>query len=258
MNAVAIFPYIAGVALGSWGVGLACLPRLPRLGRIALLLGALTLLGFLGVIWVHMERPPLRTLGETRLWYAAMLPLVAWLIGWRWRMTWPLFYAVPLAGLFLLITWQHPESWDKTLMPALQSPWFVPHVLAYLLAYAFLSASFVASLRGFFQPTGAEAAMRLADASVRIGFALLTLGLVIGAVWAKEAWGHYWTWDPKETWALLTWLAYLGYLHFRLYQPLARRTAFAFLAIGFVVLLLCWFGLNYLPIASASVHTYTQ
>ncbi len=172
-------------------------------------------------------------------------------------MTWPLYYAIPLASLFLGINLLHPESWDRTLMPALRSILFVPHVLAYLLAYAFLSAAFAASIRGW-RAKSASDSLEFADRSVQIGFAFLTIGLCIGAIWAKGAWGHYWAWDPKETWALLTWLGYLAYLHFRLQHPTATRPALVFLGAAWIVLLLCWFGLNLMPIANQSVHTYTR
>ena len=79
---------------------------------------------------------------------------------------------------------------------------------------------------------------------------------VIGAIWAKEAWGHYWTWDPKETWALLTWLCYLIYIHIRFQHRQSIKTPLWFLAGSFVVLLLCWFGVNYIPAAQTSIHTY--
>ena len=58
--------------------------------------------------------------------------------------------------------------------------------------------------------------MELCDNLVNVGLAFMTLGMLFGALWAKEAWGHYWSWDPKETWAAATWLGYLCYIHFRM------------------------------------------
>jgi ABC-type transport system involved in cytochrome c biogenesis permease subunit len=92
---------------------------------------------------------------------------------------------------------------------------------------------------------------------VYIGFGFLTLGLVFGAFWAKEAWGHYWTWDPKETWAMITWLAYLLYIHYRLVNKKDTDKALWILVVAFVLLLVCWFGINYLAIGESSVHTYS-
>ena len=78
----------------------------------------------------------------------------------------------------------------------------------------------------------------------------------MGALWAKEAWGDYWTWDPKETWAFATWLSYLLYLHLR---PANRdaNTLFALLVFSFILLQMCWWGINFLPSAKgASIHVY--
>jgi len=100
--------------------------------------------------------------------------------------------------------------------------------------------------------------MLMADNLVYLGFAFLSLGLLFGALWAKEAWGHYWTWDPKETWALITWLGYLIYIHRRYHLPKVFKSSLWILALAFVILLVCWFGVNYLPSAQFSVHTYSQ
>jgi ABC-type transport system involved in cytochrome c biogenesis permease subunit len=100
--------------------------------------------------------------------------------------------------------------------------------------------------------------LNMADNLVYIGFSLLTLGMLFGAIWAKEAWGHYWTWDPKETWAFLTWLTYIIYIHSRYYHPNRIKTHLWILSMIFVVLLICWFGLSYLPSAQNSVHVYAQ
>ena len=85
----------------------------------------------------------------------------------------------------------------------------------------------------------------------------MTLGMLSGAVWAKAAWGHYWAWDPIETWAAATWFSYLAYIHFRLGRPAAHRKALVGLLVSFLLLQMCWYGINYLPSAQGvSVHTY--
>ena len=87
----------------------------------------------------------------------------------------------------------------------------------------------------------------------------MTVGMIFGALWAKEAWGHYWSWDPKETWAAITWWAYLVYLHLRLRYPQRQAEALLLLVAAFVLLQVCWWGINYLPSAQgASVHTYAS
>jgi ABC-type transport system involved in cytochrome c biogenesis permease subunit len=86
----------------------------------------------------------------------------------------------------------------------------------------------------------------------------MTFGMLFGALWAKEAWGHYWSWDPKETWAAITWFAYLIYIHYRQLPKHKPRLALWLLIISFVLLQMCWWGINYLPSAQgASVHTYS-
>lgn len=133
----------------------------------------------------------------------------------------------------------------KTLVPALQSPWFAPHVFVYIFAYALLGVAVVIAW------------WKLADDLVYVSLAFLTIGMLFGALWAKEAWGHYWSWDPKETWAAITWLAYLVYIHYRQLPQQRSRLALWMLIGSFVLLQMCWWGINYLPSAQgSSVHTY--
>ena len=107
-------------------------------------------------------------------------------------------------------------------MPALQSPWFAPHVIVYMFAYAMLGAATVMAvyLLWFKKKEIERKEMDLCDNLTYVGLAFMTLGMLTGAIWAKEAWGHYWAWDPKETWAAATGFAYLVYIHFRLGKPL--------------------------------------
>ena len=85
------------------------------------------------------------------------------------------------------------------------------------------------------------------------GFTLLTAGLISGAVWANEAWGSYWSWDPKETWALITWLVYATYLHSRLVAGWSKKDTAAVGAAGFVVVWVCYVGVN---LWGVGLHSY--
>lgn len=228
---------------------------------ISVMAGIVVLAVFIIQLWISLERPPLRTLGETRLWYSFFLPIIGWLIYWRWQMHWALSYSLLMAILFLFINLLNPETHDQALMPALRSGWFIPHVLVYIFAYAILAASAIVALRGLFHKYYKKleiSHLDNADILVYMGFAFLSLGLVFGALWAKEAWGHYWTWDPKETWALITWLFYLAYIHLRYHRPLQKLTHSWLLSLAFIVLLICWFGINYLQVGGNSVHTYSN
>jgi cytochrome c biogenesis protein len=97
------------------------------------------------------------------------------------------------------------------------------------------------------------------DGMVCVGWAFLTIGMLFGSLWAKDAWGHYWAWDPKETWAAITWFAYLLYMHYRLIPTHNRKYSLYILVVGFLLLQMCWWGINYLPSAQGtSIHTYNS
>lgn len=261
------FPLYSGIVGLFWLIGFALLllsyskQNYLKLANGLIFIGWAVLIFFVAKLWMELNRPPMRTLGETRLWYATFLPLIGFVTFIRWKYKWFLAYSIAMAGMFLTINYLNPETYSKTLMPALQSPWFVPHVLVYLFSYAVLAASSIVAIKGWidnYKGNFSMETLKLADNLVYIGFAFLTLGLLFGALWAKEAWGHYWTWDPKEVWAFLTWMGYLIYIHYRYFHVQKTKQALTILALAFVVLLVCWFGVNYLPVANTSVHTYTQ
>jgi cytochrome c-type biogenesis protein CcsB len=88
--------------------------------------------------------------------------------------------------------------------------------------------------------------------SAALGFIFLTLGIVTGAVWAHYAWGSYWSWDPKETWSLITWLVYAVMLHTRLVRGWRGRRMAIMAIVGFGCVLFTYLGVNFLP----SLHSY--
>ncbi|MCC6484490.1 MAG: cytochrome c biogenesis protein CcsA [Armatimonadetes bacterium] len=260
MSALGVCAALAWLAAA---VAYAAFPRRRLPGDILMTLGVLCGAILIGLLWIELARPPLRTLGETRWWYAVLTPAIGLVVGWRFRTQALGIPACLLGALFALINLLHPEYMDKTLMPALQSPWFVPHVVVYMLSYSALGLSSGIGLWLLARSVWSGAPLtasdtRLPHALVAVGFPLLTCGLLFGALWAKQAWGHYWAWDPKETWALLTWCAYLIYLHVRIRHAFRPALHLSVLGFGFVVLLVCWFGVNYLPTSAESVHTYTR
>ncbi len=88
---------------------------------------------------------------------------------------------------------------------------------------------------------------------IGLGFPLITIGIIAGAVWANEAWGSYWSWDPKETWALITWLVFAAYLHARITRGWQGRRPAILAASGFVVVWVCYLGVNLL---GKGLHSY--
>ena len=256
------FIYFAAVAVLLWAVGAYTAWRdKTKVAYASTILGLLVFFAFILSMWISLERPPLRTMGETRLWYSFFLPLVGLIIYSRWKYKWILSFSTVLALVFICVNFFKPEIHDKTLMPALQSPWFAPHVIVYMFAYAVLGAATLMALWMIAKRSDANSRESVVygqlDNLVRVGLAFLTIGMLFGALWAKEAWGHYWTWDPKETWAAITWLSYLVYLHYRHLPHHRGRLALWMLIASFLLLQMCWWGINYLPSAQGtSVHTY--
>ena len=305
-----LFIWFALPALLMWAIGAMFAWK----GRRSLvyaftLTGIAVFFAFILGMWISLKRPPLRTMGETRLWYSFFLPIAGIIVYSRWRYKWILSFSTLLAAVFICINLLKPEIHSKTLMPALQSPWFAPHVIVYMFSYALLGAATLMAVYLLFikrfpgkpgmtiderfpvvpgmtrdsggakapgktpvadhlrevslceakveQQADVRREMNIADNLVYVGLAFLTIGMLFGALWAKAAWGDYWSWDPKETWAAATWLCYLVYLHFRKALQSDWQMACAILLIAFVCLQMCWWGINYLPSAQGtSIHTY--
>lgn len=113
------------------------------------------------IMWITLERPPLRTMGETRLWYSFFLPLAGVIVYSRWQYKWILSFSTLLATVFVCVNLFKPEIHSKTLMPALQSPWFAPHVIVYMMAYALLGAAVVMSVYLLFFKKGNDTAKEM-------------------------------------------------------------------------------------------------
>jgi ABC-type transport system involved in cytochrome c biogenesis permease subunit len=141
-------------------------------------------------------------------------------------------------------------------VPALRSYWLVLHVTVAFIGEAFFVVSFVAAIgclvtRNEDRRTDMD---RLAATAIGIGYPVFTAGaLVFGAIWAEAAWGSWWSWDPKETWALITWLIYTAYLHTRLVRRLRGRTSAVLAIAGFAATVFTFFGVNFLL---PGLHSY--
>lgn len=251
--------WFAAAATLCWLTGAVMAFRVKRVwpAATASIVGSAIFFAYIVGMWIALERPPMRTMGETRLWYSFFLSLAGVAVFIRWRYRWVLSFSTMMSVVFICINLFKPEIHSKSLMPALQSVWFVPHVIVYMFAYAMMGAVTLFALYLWLRKREAEREeLGVCDNLVRIGWAFLTLGMIMGALWAKQAWGDYWTWDPKETWAAATWLSYLLYLHLR---PRLKdnNITFALLIFSFLLLQMCWYGINYLPSAQGvSVHTY--
>ncbi len=272
------FIYFAIAAVVLWAIGAGAAWKEKRaVAYTATILGLLVFFSFILSMWVSLEHPPLRTMGETRLWYSFFLPMTGIIVYSRWKYKWILSFSTVLSLVFICVNLFKPEIHSKTLMPALQSPWFAPHVIVYMFAYAVLGAATLMAVyhllppkfllkkesRNSSMPDNSSAPqtpdLGSLDNLVSVGLAFMTVGMLFGALWAKEAWGHYWSWDPKETWAAITWFAYLVYIHYRQIPTHHPKLALWILIVAFILLQMCWWGINYLPAAQgSSVHVYGQ
>ena len=256
------FIYFAIPAVISWAAGAYfAFKNKTTSAYLFTIAGILIFAAYIAGMWISLERPPLRTMGETRLWYSFFLPVAGLLTYLRWKFKWILSFSTVLALVFICVNIFKPEIHNKTLMPALQSPWFAPHVIIYMFSYAVLGAATIIGLYFLIRKEDENfngEVMNLIDNLVYVGTAFLSMGMLIGAVWAKDAWGHYWSWDPKETWAAATWLGFLIYIHYRNLKPKNFRNALVVLVFSFILLQVCWYGINYLPSAKGvSIHTYS-
>lgn len=138
----------------------------------------------------------------------------------------------------------------RPLPPALQCVLFGPHVAAYMIAYLLMARACVPAVEALTKGYGQDRlinAERLCYGMVSAGFPLLTLGLLLGSVWGKLAWGDWWAWDPKELWSLACWLMYMVYFHWRIAQPnryLRTRLCLVLCGMAFIVITLLWVNLS--------------
>lgn len=198
----------------------------PRRAAVSLSLswaGVAVLGAFVAGMWVSLGRPPMRTMGETRLWYSLFVMAAGAMVYGRWRYRWLLLFTTVLSSVFCFINIFRPEIHDRTLVPALQSPFFIPHVTVYMFAYGILACAFLLAVAALVRR--GHDYLESVDNLVYIGTGLLFTGMLTGSIWAKQAWGDFWDWDPKETWAAMTAAAYLAYIHLEadtlVAQPLA-------------------------------------
>ena len=144
------------------------------------------------------------------------------------------------------------------LVPALKSNWLLMHVSIILVSYAALMLGSLFSLIYLLvdQKIDYQISKKISNLSYKFigfGFPLLTLGIISGSVWANQAWGSYWSWDPKETWALITWLIFAIYLHTRLVAKWSSYRSALIASLGFPVLWVCYLGVNLL---GKGLHSY--
>ena len=170
-------------------------------------------------------------------------------------------FVAPL--IFLVIGYASMQSREiHSLMPALQSTWLGFHVSMAIIGYGGFGVAFGVSLAYLLRDRLGGLSHRVPEEktldliiyrAVALGFLFLTMCMITGAIWAKRAWGSYWSWDPKETWSLVTWIIYAIFLHLRLRRGLTGRKAAVFAIVGFLCVIFTYVGVNTLL---SGLHSY--
>lgn len=226
----------------------------------------------LGLRWwesyqLGIGHAPLSNRYESLIFFAWAIIFFYLLIEWRTRNKSLGAFATLLAFLAMAYA-AFTNSNIRPLLPALQSNWLLAHVITCFFSYAAFGLSFGLSLLYLLKkPAGSDSRdlisriipdrILLDDLSYQIiiiGFILLTLGIITGAVWGQTAWGRYWGWDPKETWSFITWVVYAIIVHMRIVWGLRGRWLAVLSIIGFICVIFTYQGVNYL----AGMHSYGQ
>jgi cytochrome c-type biogenesis protein CcsB len=274
-----VFSYVTFFYFGAFTLYLLMLLMgRPLPGRLATMLTALTLLiHTVGLVirWVEsyqlgFGRAPLSNLYESLVFFAWTIAGLYMIFEWRTKNKSLGTFTLLLAFLAMAYASFSPgiSSRIQPLVPALQSNWLISHVVTCFLGYSAFALSFGLSI--IFLMKGSENhssaggnrfTRRFPDLAVidelnhqmvALGFIMLTLGIITGSVWAHSAWGSYWSWDPKETWSLITWLVYAAVLHSRFTRGWRGRRIAVMCIFGFACVLFTYFGVNYL----AGLHSY--
>ncbi|MFA5322789.1 MAG: c-type cytochrome biogenesis protein CcsB [Smithella sp.] len=217
-----------------------------------------------------MGHAPLSNFYESLIFFAWAIVLLYLLIEWRLKNRSIGAFIMPVAFLIMAYASIAPgiNNHIEPLIPALQSNWLTSHVLTCFMGYAAFTVAFALGIMFFVKSTaGADLTKssffihllpdefpvdELIYSSVALGFIFLSLGIMTGSVWAHYAWGSYWSWDPKETWSLITWLVYAVMLHTRLVRGWHGKRMAIMAILGFGCVLFTYLGVNLLP----SLHSY--
>ena len=248
---------------------------LARIGTVASLIGLLAQTVAIILRWVEsyslgVGHAPFSNLYESLVFFAWTLMLLYMIVEWRTKNRTFGTFVTPLAFLAMAYASFSPNisSHIQPLIPALKSNWLISHVITCFFGYAAFGLSFGLSLMYLLKRLdnqernniflklipGLNILDDLNYQMIVVGFLMLTLGIITGSVWAHSAWGTYWSWDPKETWSLITWLIYASVIHSRMVRGWKGKRIAVLSIVGFSCVLFTYFGVNYL----AGLHSYAK
>lgn len=243
-------------------------------GKLATIVTAGAALGNLAGIllrWIEsydmgIGHAPLSNLYESLIFFAMTIAMIHLFVEYRYKLRFVGLAASPIAFLVMAYASLPKVNDDiQPLIPALQSNWLIAHVMTCFIGYAAFAIAFGVSImflvKSPAQGPAAGITGRFPDHDtlddlthqmVMFGFLFLSIGIITGAVWANQAWGRYWGWDPKETWSFITWLIYATLLHARLMRGWQGKKIAVLSCVGFAAVIFTYFGVNLLP----GLHSY--
>lgn len=263
-----IYALVCVLYIGSWTFKK---DKMAKLGFIILLGGILVNTAGILLRWVESYQmgyghAPFSNMYESLVFFSWTVAVLYVCVEYRYRERIIGVFATPLIFLAIAYASLSPNVGDeiKPLIPALKSNWLIAHVITCFLGYAGFAVAFGFSIMYLIRPAdssrntlmsrlpGLSLVDELTHQMVMFGFLFLTIGIITGAVWANSAWGTYWSWDPKETWSLITWFIYAIMLHLRMMRGWhGKRIAWVSI-VGFMAVLFTYFGVNLLP----GLHSY--
>jgi cytochrome c-type biogenesis protein CcsB len=262
----ALFLYLFGT-----GASLAYLillrKKFSQLGTIALTGGFIV--HSLALVSRYMEagHTPITNLHESLSFFAWSIVAVYLLLNLKYRVNVLAAFISPIAAVLIILASLFPKE-ILPVAPVLQSFWLPIHVILAFIGDALFALAFAAGVMYLIQEKQIKSkkigpfyhrlpALTVLDDlnyhCLSLGFPLLTLGIITGSVWAESAWGSYWSWDPKETWSLITWFLYAALLHGRLTVGWRGRKAAIFAIVGFAALVFTFLGVN---LVLSGLHSY--
>jgi len=245
---------------------------LAKIGFIVLIIGFLFNTGGIVLRWIESYQmgyghAPFANMYESLVFFSWTVAILYIFVELKYKESIIGVFASPLVFLAIAYASLSPDISSKItpLIPALKSNWLIAHVIACFLGYAGFAVAFGFSIMYFVKPENPETKSifaklpswdiidELTYQMVVFGFLFLTIGIITGAVWANSAWGKYWSWDPKETWSLITWFIYAIFMHLRMMKGWQGKKLALVSITGFMAVVFTYFGVNFLL---SGLHSY--
>jgi len=237
------------------------------LARYGMIVAAVSHFGYTVVRYLAVGYTPITSNHEAASFFALAVCLCYLSFRWRYQVKNFGVFVSPIIFALMLVAYFSATATTE-LPPVLQSLWLPVHASIAIFANAFLAMAFCGGVMYLLQEReikskrfglfyarlpSLESLDNLNNHCLTIGFSLLTLGIITGSLWAKQVFGAYWQWDPKETWSLITWFIYAAILHQRFISGWRRRKAAILAIIGFSVVLFTFWGVNFML---GGIHSY--